>query len=108
MLAKELRAEDRVAIMVYAGAAAMVLESTSGAERESILRALDRLGAGGTTAAGSAGIRLAYDTALSNFKEKGNNRVILATDGDFNGGASSVSEFIHLLEKAELLVGEGE
>ncbi len=98
MLANELRPQDRVAIVVYAGAAGLVLPSTSGAERETILAALEELQAGGSTA-GGAGIRLAYSVAAENFIEGGNNRVILATDGDFNVGASSDSEMVRLIEE---------
>ena len=82
MLVKELRPQDQVAIVVYAGAAGQVLPSTSGKKKEKILEALDNLEAGGSTA-GGAGIRLAYQIAQNNFKKGGNNRVILATDGDF-------------------------
>ncbi|MBX7124445.1 MAG: von Willebrand factor type A domain-containing protein, partial [Cyclobacteriaceae bacterium] len=88
LLVDQLREQDQVAMVVYAGAAGVVLESTSGANKEEILDALDRLQAGGSTA-GGAGIRLAYEIAKRNFKTGGNNRVILATDGDFNVGESS-------------------
>ncbi|MCK5103343.1 MAG: DUF3520 domain-containing protein, partial [Cyclobacteriaceae bacterium] len=94
----ELRDEDKVAIVVYAGAAGLVLPSTSGNRKENIMNALDRLAAGGSTA-GGAGIKLAYDVALENFIEDGNNRIILATDGDFNIGASSNAEMERLIEK---------
>ncbi|UCE67839.1 MAG: VWA domain-containing protein [Candidatus Zixiibacteriota bacterium] len=98
MLVKQLRREDRVAIVVYAGAAGLVLPSCDGNKKRKILRAIDRLQAGGTTA-GAAGIRLAYRIAGENFVEYGNNRVILATDGDFNVGVSSDAELIRLIEK---------
>ncbi|MCK5369160.1 MAG: VWA domain-containing protein, partial [Cyclobacteriaceae bacterium] len=98
MLVGELRDEDKVAIVVYAGAAGLVLPSTSGNRKENIMNALDRLAAGGSTA-GGAGIKLAYDVALENFIEDGNNRIILATDGDFNIGASSNAEMERLIEK---------
>jgi Ca-activated chloride channel homolog len=88
MLVQQLRKQDRVAIVVYAGAAGLVLESTSGDEKDKIIAALDQLSAGGSTA-GGAGINLAYSTAAKYFQKDGNNRVILATDGDFNVGASS-------------------
>jgi Ca-activated chloride channel homolog len=88
MLVDQLRQQDRVAIVVYAGASGVVLEPTSGSEKRKILNALDRLQAGGSTA-GAAGLRLAYSLAEEHFKEGGNNRVILATDGDFNVGESS-------------------
>ena len=98
MLVQELRPEDRVAIVVYAGAAGLVLESTSGKDREKILAAIDRLSAGGSTA-GGAGLKLAYKVASENFRESGNNRIILATDGDFNVGASSNAEMERLIEQ---------
>jgi Ca-activated chloride channel family protein len=97
-LVHELRPEDRVAIVVYAGAAGLVLPSTSGAEQATILGAIDRLQAGGSTA-GGAGIRLAYDVAREHFDPEGNNRVILATDGDFNVGVSSDAEMVRLVEQ---------
>jgi len=98
MLVDQLREEDRVAIVVYAGAAGLVLPSTSGSDRERILCAIDRLEAGGSTA-GGAGIQLAYHIAQQNFLEDGNNRVILATDGDFNVGVSSDGEMVRLIEE---------
>ncbi len=97
MLVNELRAQDRVAIVVYAGAAGLVLPSTSGAEKGTILDAIEALEAGGSTA-GGAGIALAYRVARENHIEGGNNRVILATDGDFNVGASSDAEMVRLIE----------
>jgi len=96
-LVQELRPEDRVAIVVYAGAAGLVLPSTSGADKSTILGAIERLEAGGSTA-GGAGLRLAYDVARENHLSEGNNRVILATDGDFNVGDSSDAEMIRLVE----------
>ena len=99
MLVNELRAEDRVAIVVYAGAAGLVLESTPGSEKEEILDAIESLDAGGSTA-GGAGLRLAYRTAAENHIRGGNNRVILATDGDFNIGASSDAEMTRQIEEA--------
>ena len=96
-LVQELRPEDRVAIVVYAGAAGLVLPSTSGADKATILEAIDRLEAGGSTA-GGAGLRLAYDVARENYLPEGNNRLILATDGDFNVGLSSDAEMIRLVE----------
>ena len=98
MLVNQLRPEDRVAIVVYAGAAGLVLEPTSGADKETILEALSRLEAGGSTA-GGAGLRLAYDVARKHHMEGGNNRLILATDGDFNVGPSSDAEMIRLIEE---------
>jgi Ca-activated chloride channel homolog len=96
-LVQELRAQDRVAIVVYAGAAGLVLPSTSGADKATILESIDRLEAGGSTA-GGAGLRLAYDVARENYRSEGNNRIILATDGDFNVGVSSDAEMIRLVE----------
>jgi Ca-activated chloride channel homolog len=97
LLVNELREQDRVAIVVYAGSAGLVLPSTSGADKQRILAALDGLQAGGSTA-GGAGIRLAYDVARQNFMRGGNNRVILCTDGDFNVGQSSDAELVQLIE----------
>ncbi len=96
-LVQELRPQDRVAIVVYAGAAGLVLPSTSGADKATILEAIERLEAGGSTA-GGAGLRLAYDVAKQNYMPEGNNRLILATDGDFNVGVSSDAEMIRLVE----------
>ncbi|GAB2500930.1 VWA domain-containing protein [Pseudoxanthomonas sangjuensis] len=84
-LAKQLRPQDRVSMVVYAGSAGLVLPPTSGANRGDILAALDRLEAGGSTNGGD-GIRLAYAMAKQAFVKDGVNRVILATDGDFNVG----------------------
>lgn len=98
MLVEELRPRDRVAIVVYAGAAGLVLPSTPGSEKGVILDALESLEAGGSTA-GGAGLELAYAVASEHFIEEGNNRVILATDGDFNVGASSDAEMIRLIEE---------
>jgi Ca-activated chloride channel family protein len=98
MLVNELRPKDHVAIVVYAGSAGLVLPSTSGDQKETILAAIDRLEAGGSTA-GGAGIRRAYDEAVANFIRGGNNRVILATDGDFNVGVSSDAEMVRLIEE---------
>jgi Ca-activated chloride channel family protein len=98
MLVQQLRQQDRVAIVVYAGAAGLVLPSTSGSEKKKIIEALDNLQAGGSTA-GGAGIELAYSVALENFRHGGNNRVVLATDGDFNVGESSNGGMERLIEK---------
>jgi len=98
LLIKNLTENDKVAIVVYAGAAGLVLESTPGNEKEKIMNALNNLNAGGSTA-GGAGIKLAYKVAIENFIKEGNNRVILATDGDFNIGASSDGEMTRLIEK---------
>jgi Ca-activated chloride channel homolog len=97
MLVEQLREQDRIAIVVYAGAAGLVLPSTSGAEKKTIIDALDKLEAGGSTA-GGAGIKLAYAIAKENFQKEGNNRVILATDGDFNVGESSNGGMERLIE----------
>jgi Ca-activated chloride channel family protein len=98
MLVDHLRDEDRVAIVVYAGAAGLVLPSTSGDDKETILCAIDRLEAGGSTA-GGAGIQLAYHVAQRSFLRGGNNRIILATDGDFNVGMSSDGDMERLIEE---------
>ena len=98
LLVHQLREEDRISIVVYAGAAGMVLPPTSGEDKTAILAALDRLKAGGSTA-GGAGINLAYKIAKENFLPQGNNRVILATDGDFNVGASSDAAMQRLIEE---------
>ena len=97
LLVEQLREQDRVAIVVYAGAAGMVLPSTSGADKKAIIESLERLEAGGSTA-GGAGINLAYAIAKENFRKEGNNRVILATDGDFNVGESSDAAMERLIE----------
>lgn len=98
LLVNELREEDRVSIVVYAGAAGEVLPSTSGDKKREILNALENLQAGGSTA-GGAGIKLAYQIAQDNFIDGGNNRIILATDGDFNVGASSDEAMEDLIEE---------
>ena len=97
LLTDQLREQDHVAIVVYAGAAGLVLPSTSGKEKNKIKDALDNLSAGGSTA-GGAGIELAYKVASDNFVKGGNNRVILATDGDFNVGVSSSEGLEKLVE----------
>jgi Ca-activated chloride channel family protein len=88
LLVRQLRSQDHVALVAYAGAAGLVLPPTPGSQPQVILDAIDRLEAGGSTA-GGAGLRLAYSVAGQFFKKEGNNRVILATDGDFNVGESS-------------------
>lgn len=97
MLTDQLRAKDKVAIVVYAGNSGLVLPSTHGDMKTTIKNALDQLSAGGSTA-GGAGIELAYKVASENFIKGGNNRVILATDGDFNVGASSDGDMEKLIE----------
>ena len=96
LLAERLSPRDRVAIVVYAGAAGLVLPST--ARRDEIIGALKRLQAGGSTA-GAAGIQLAYQTARANMIEGGINRVVLATDGDFNVGVTDNEALIDLVER---------
>ncbi|MCU0322396.1 MAG: VWA domain-containing protein, partial [Chitinophagaceae bacterium] len=98
MLTEELRDQDKVSIVVYAGNAGLVLPSTSGSNKLKIKTAIDKLNAAGSTAGGE-GIQLAYKVALENFKSKGNNRVILCTDGDFNVGLSNEQELVALIEK---------
>jgi Ca-activated chloride channel family protein len=98
LLADQLRPDDKVAIVVYAGNAGLVLPATSGSNKTAIREAIDQLEAGGSTAGGE-GIQLAYKVATDNFIKGGNNRIILATDGDFNVGASSDDELVSLIEK---------
>ncbi|WP_310411772.1 YfbK domain-containing protein, partial [Chamaesiphon sp. OTE_8_metabat_110] len=98
LLVNELRPTDRVAIVVYAGSAGLVLPSTPGNEKSKIIAALDKLEAGGSTAGGE-GIIQAYKVARENFLKAGNNRVILATDGDFNVGVDSDDGLVKLIEK---------
>ena len=95
-LAGELSPQDRVSIVVYAGAAGLVLEPTN--DTKKIREALDRLTAGGSTA-GGAGLQLAYQIARDNFIEGGVNRVLLATDGDFNVGVTDDKALIEMVEK---------
>lgn len=97
MLTDQLRENDKVSIVVYAGAAGLVLKPTSGANKIKIKEAIDNLEAGGSTAGGE-GIRLAYKTAKQNFVAGGNNRVILCSDGDFNVGESSDDAMERLIE----------
>ncbi len=98
LLVNELREEDRVSIVVYAGAAGLVLPPTAGDNKRKIIDALEQLQAGGSTAGGE-GIELAYKIAQQNFIKNGNNRVILCTDGDFNVGVSSDAELVRLIEQ---------
>lgn len=97
LLVEQLRESDRVAIVTYAGSAGLVLPSTPGSSKAAILSAIDALEAGGSTAGGE-GIRLAYDVAKENLDSRANNRVILATDGDFNVGVTSDGELERLIE----------
>ncbi|MBP8067098.1 MAG: von Willebrand factor type A domain-containing protein [Pedobacter sp.] len=98
LLTDQLRAKDKVAIVVYAGNSGLALPATSGDAKATIKEALNKLAAGGSTA-GGAGIQLAYKIAGENFIKNGNNRIILATDGDFNVGASSDSDMQSLIEE---------
>lgn len=98
VLLDQLRPQDKVGIVVYAGSAGMVLPPTSAKEKNKIIEALDKLQAGGSTAGGQ-GIELAYKLAQENFIKGGNNRVIIATDGDFNVGTSSTGDLQTLIEE---------
>jgi Ca-activated chloride channel family protein len=98
LLINELRPQDHVAIVVYAGAAGLVLEPTPGNKKDVIMNAINNLEAGGSTA-GGAGLRLAYSVASESFVKNGNNRIILATDGDFNVGESSNGGMERLVEE---------
>ena len=98
MLVNEMRPNDKISIVVYAGAAGLVLPPTDGENKAAIVDALEKLQAGGSTA-GGAGIQLAYKVAKEQFVDGGNNRIILATDGDFNVGASSNAEMQRLIEE---------
>ena len=98
LLAGELAAEDRISLVVYAGSTGVVLEPTPGNERAKIIAALERLEAGGSTN-GGAGIALAYAMAEQAFMKEGNNRVLLATDGDFNVGTTSFEALVDLVEE---------
>ena len=97
LLVEQLDNRDRVAIVVYAGAAGLVLPSTPATEARVILHTIEKLNAGGSTAGGE-GILLAYQVAKDHFIPSGNNRVILATDGDFNVGPSSEGELVRMIE----------
>jgi Ca-activated chloride channel family protein len=98
LLVDQLRPQDKISMVVYAGAAGLVLSPTSGSDKTRIKDAIDKLEAGGSTAGGE-GIRLAYKTAKENFEKDGNNRVILCTDGDFNVGESSDDAMERLIEE---------
>lgn len=95
-LAEELKAQDRVSIVVYAGAAGLVLPPTN--DKAMIRAALDHLSAGGSTA-GGAGLQLAYEVARGSFIKGGVNRIVLATDGDFNVGVSDTKALLEMVEK---------
>jgi Ca-activated chloride channel homolog len=96
LLVNNLRAKDSVAIVVYGGVSGVMLNTTSGAQKDTILRTIDELTPGGSTP-GESGIRLAYSVARNHFIKGGNNRVILATDGDFNVGLKSENELEELI-----------
>ena len=96
MLVNEIRPQDKVAIVTYAGSASIALESTSGTNKRKINEAIDQLKAGGSTA-GADGIKMAYKVASENFMKEGNNRIVMATDGDFNVGQSSDAEMERLV-----------
>lgn len=98
LLTDQLRENDRISMVVYAGNTGLVLSATSGSEKTKIKTAIDQLEAGGSTA-GGAGLQLAYKIAQQNFMEHGNNRIILCTDGDFNVGPSSDDDLVRLIEK---------
>lgn len=98
LLVNHLKPTDKIALVVYAGAAGLVLPSTPVSQKETIIQAIDNLNAGGSTA-GGAGIKLAYQVAKQNLIQEGNNRVILATDGDFNIGVSSTAAMVELIEE---------
>lgn len=98
MMIEQLRPEDHVAIVVYAGSEGLALPSTPGNRKQDILAAIDVLGAGGSTA-GGAGMIFAYKTAKDNFLKGGNNRVVWATDGDFNTGVSSTADMVRMMEE---------
>lgn len=98
MLVNQLGENDRVAMVVYAGASGLVLDSTSASQKGTILSALDRLGAGGSTN-GAGGIQQAYAVAAANFIKNGTNRVILCTDGDWNVGTTGTPELVKMIEE---------
>lgn len=98
LLINNLRAKDSVAIVVYGGITGIILNTTSGAEKEKILRAIDELTPGGSTP-GESGIKIAYTVARYHFIKGGNNRVILATDGDFNVGLKTEDELNELISQ---------
>lgn len=97
-LVSQFREQDRIAIVTYAGNAGVALNSTPGNEKDKIMNVINNLESGGSTA-GAEGIITAYEIAVENFVENGNNRIILATDGDFNVGPSSQEELVELIEE---------
>ncbi len=96
LLVNQLRSQDKISLVVYAGSSGMVLKATSGSDKQKIHEALDQLRAGGSTA-GAAGIELAYKTATEEYIKDGNNRVVLCTDGDFNVGISNANDLEELI-----------
>lgn len=102
ILLNELSDRDKVSIVVYAGSEGLVLPATKASEKEKIMKALNNLQAGGSTA-GGAGITLAYKVAEENLIKDGNNRIILCTDGDFNVGVSSTAELVRMVEEKRKL-----
>jgi Ca-activated chloride channel family protein len=98
LLVNQLGENDRVAMVVYAGASGLVLDSTPATKKETILNALDNLQAGGSTN-GAGGLQQAYDVAVKNFIKKGTNRVILCTDGDWNVGTTSTEALVKMVEE---------
>ncbi len=102
-LVSELREQDRVAIVVYAGAAGMVLDSTPASDKSKILRSINQMQSGGSTNGGE-GIQLAYKIAREHFIKDGNNRVLLCSDGDFNVGTTSTDELVTMVETKRRVV----
>ncbi len=98
LLVEQFRPEDRIAIVTYSGSSEVLLESTPGSDKNKILRKIRKLRAGGSTA-GAQGILTAYEIAQENFIQDGNNRVIMATDGDFNVGVSTQEDLLDLIEE---------
>lgn len=98
LLVNQLRPQDKISVVVYAGSSGVVLDSVSGRQKDEIMQAIDNLKAGGSTA-GAEGIVKAYEIAKKNFVKDGNNRLILATDGDFNVGITSESELVRMIEE---------
>ncbi len=98
IMVNQLKPNDRVAIAVYAGSSGLVLPSTPVSQKGEIIAALDQLEAGGSTNGGQ-GIQLAYTVAANNFIKGGNNRVILATDGDFNVGVTGDDALVRMIEE---------
>lgn len=97
MMVRQMRPEDSIAIVTYAGSTKVVLEGAAGSEKDKISKVIDSLEAGGSTNGGS-GIELAYKAAQRNFKSGGNNRIVLATDGDFNVGVQSEAGLLDLIK----------